>query len=436
MEKSIYNFGLQALECSLIAAGHKFPRLSRLSASNQESQNGFPVRIPTTTDTFGMAVLDMTIDITGKIRLIEANGSNSGLTSVSMGNDSIRVNHIVSSIKQKLETIACHKLIVLFPYREGFMHLAEFYDRVQKVAIEISKIASTQIFNNDDTLGNEDISIICGTVNNLAKHIECEGNILVFKNRKIIFTTNPNIIPELVRLNKLKYENLNSNKYSDVFHDGLMLYTANNKNTQQLNTAGSGIERIFSQEVWSIDNLFESIRDFHRQGRVAVAKINAGSGGTGIEFFPPDDGDLIVNKKISSLIRSSTDTYSKNAVLTFLPIRLFEFVESTPFTLDSMEHLWDIRIQCLIYPNYTEILPCLIRICPAPFNRKSFNRDSVVSNLTGRTPSLKFIRSALNIDTLKQLNLDYESLMKICVASAKYCEMSAKKAVEIEECKT
>ena len=74
----------------------------------------------------------------------------------------------------------------------------------------------------------------------------------------------------------------------------------------------------------------------------------------------------------------------KEAGRTMFPIRFFEFGQSTLYDLYGKGHLWDMRVQCLVYPGQIEVTPCIIRLCPEPFDG-SFSCNSVVSNLTGCT---------------------------------------------------
>ena len=83
----------------------------------------------------------------------------------------------------------------------------------------------------------------------------------------------------------------------------------------------------------------------------------------------------------------------------------------------------------LVYPGFAQVLPSLIRICPAPFDGKSFARDSVVSNLTDRPPSLEFVRSAFDVETLANLGITLELLKEMAYASALWCESAWREAL-------
>ncbi|MCB1088038.1 MAG: hypothetical protein KDM63_13390, partial [Verrucomicrobiae bacterium] len=61
----------RALEIAAQTAGHGFPPLSRL-----RRHDGRAYDVESDTTDFGIALLDVTLDVNGNIRLIEANGSN------------------------------------------------------------------------------------------------------------------------------------------------------------------------------------------------------------------------------------------------------------------------------------------------------------------------------------------------------------------------
>ena len=156
--------------------------------------------------------------------------------------------------------------------------------------------------------------------------------------------------------------------------------------------------------------------------------MNAGSGGAGIEFFPPSMNEQEVRARLDMLVDSVLVKYGPNAERTLYPIRFFEFAQSTDYDLYGNKHLWDMRIECLINPGYIEVTPCVIRLCPAPFNRETFDRDGVVSNLTGREPTLRYmrapsaIRKSRGYPVLKEIGVTAEILDRVIKSCAAWSE--------------
>ena len=85
--------------------------------------------------------------------------------------------------------------------------------------------------------------------------------------------------------------------------------------------------------------------------------------------------------------------YGEQADATALPVRLFEFAASTRYQLGTGGHLWDVRVESHVSPGITVLIPTSMRICPEPFDPGSFRRAAVVSNLSGRSCGLEFVRT-------------------------------------------
>jgi hypothetical protein len=131
---------------------------------------------------------------------------------------------------------------------------------------------------------------------------------------------------------------------------------------------------------------------YHR-GNALVFKMNGGSGGAGIEFLPPWLTESEIEVRWDALVAGAVEKYGRTVEQTLYPVRIFEFARSTGYKVAGREHLWDLRVQCLIAPGSVEVAPAVIRLCPQPFDERVFARDSVISNLTGREASLRYMRS-------------------------------------------
>jgi len=411
-------FGTIALELALSSAGHLFPRLSHLIAPCPKG--GFPVRINTKTNGYSIAILDITLTEAGAIHLIEANGSNGGLTSIPLGHDEARARHMQLALEGKGKL--GRSVSILLPFKPGFMHLAEFFARAHEFAALLTHRHKTCLRLSDERLGAEQVSVACGTIPTIADGIERQGRNLLFKGRKVAFACNPNLLPELVRRSVISANDGLYNINIEFFHEGRLITLIHDKAAQQAISCGTGITPLHHAVGRSFEECLAVIRDFHRRDEVAVGKMNAGSGGAGIGFFPPALSVGSLRSKLNRLFKSAEASYGHRVGRTVFPVRFFEFARSKDYLLNGAPHLWDIRMQCLIYPDVVEVTPCLVRICPKPFDGTNYRWDSVVSNLTGRTPSLEFVRSAFDKASWRVLGIDIPALRRMATACARWCE--------------
>lgn len=411
-------FRTTALELALSSAGHQFPRLSHLDSSSPK--RGFPVRVKTKTNGYSIVILDITLTAERAIRLIEANGSNGGLTSVPFGHDEARARHMQLAFESTGKLRG--SVSILMPFKPGFMHLAEFFARAHAFSTLLSKRYETRLRLSDERLGAEQISVVCGTIPRIADGIKRQGRHILFQGKRVAFACNPNLLPELVRRSVISANNGFYNVDLDFFHEGRLIVLIHDKAAQQVVSRGTGITPLRHSAAWSLDECLSIIRDFNDRGEVAVGKMNAGSGAAGIRFFPPTLSVASARAELNRLFQTAEASYGHSVSRTVFPVRFFEFARSTDYLLSGAPHLWDIRMQCLIYPNLVEVTPCLIRICPNPFDGSNYGWDSVVSNLTGRKPSLQFVRSAFDKASWRILGIDASVLRRMAAACARWCE--------------
>lgn len=412
------HFRTTALELALSSAGHHFPRLSHVTPLC--ATRDFPVRIKTKTNGFSIAILDIALTASGEIHLIEANGSNGGLTSIPFGNDKARARHMQLAYESKRKL--GRSVSILMPFKPGFMHLAEFFARMDDFTTLLSQRHKSRLCLSDEQLGAEQISVVCGTIPKIADGIAKNGRQIFFQGRRVVFACNPNLLPELVRRSVIS---ANSGLYNidlDFFHEGRLIALIHDKAAQQVVSHGTGIVPLRHSVAASFTECLSIINDFQNRNQVAVGKMNAGSGADGIGFFTPSLSKNSVRAKLIRLFESAKAAYGHGVGKTVFPVRFFEFARSTDYLLNGERHLWDIRMQCLIYPDFVEVTPCLIRICPKPFDGNNYRWDSVVSNLTGRKPSLQFVRSAFDKASLKILGIGHCDLRRIAIACAQWCE--------------
>jgi len=393
-----------AMELALLAAGHKFPRLSQIGAAWGEDVGGPtkvdldpPIenaeRIDTNTNGYGIFIIDITVSADGKIYLIEANGSNAALTSAIKSKDDKRARHMTMSFSNKKKHSG--PVVALLAYQSTLIHIAEYFGRAGIFSEQLSELHSVRLCNTEENLGDEEVSVVCGTIPDLANFITFKNGKLFFKHRPVVFATNPNLLPELARRDIIKLKNDWYDFDTSFYHENIGTHLVHDKGKQQQVACGTGITPLHFQEAFSEEECEKVINNFHKLGMVPVGKMNAGSGGTGIEFFPPTISKEENLKRLNNLFDSVIKKYGQDSFKTMFPIRFFQFARSTNYNLYGNNHLWDLRMQCLIYPGYTEVTPCVIRLCPKPFNELTYEWDGAVSNLSGRDASTvgRYMRS-------------------------------------------
>jgi hypothetical protein len=432
-----------AMELALLAANHKFPRLSQIGAAwgedtgeptkvDLEPAIENPVRIDTNTEGFGIFILDITYSTDGKIYLIEANGSNAALTSAIKSKDDKRARHMTLSFTSKKKPAG--QVVVLLAYQSTLLHIGEYFGRAGIFAEQVSEIHSVRLCNTDENLGDEEVSIICGSIDKLAEYTSFKNGKLYFKHRPVVFACNPNLLPELARRDIIPRKDGWYDFETKFYHENSCTPVIHDKGVQQDLARGTGITPLFHKEANSEKECYEVIKQFHEKGMVAVGKMNAGSGGTGIEFFPPTVPFDELKKRLDNLFDTAKKKYGEDSMKTIFPIRFFQFARSTNYNIYGNNHLWDLRLQCLVYPGYTEVTPCVIRLCPKPFDEVNYEWDSVVSNLSGRDPSQvgRFMRSPAAMrrsqprSVLEEIGINREKLNYIANCCAAWCESAWK----------
>jgi len=309
--------------------------------------------------------------------------------------------------------------------------MAEFFGRAGLFAELVARNQPTRLCDTVENLGDdEEISIVCGTIPDIASHVTCTDGILHFKGRPVAFGTNPNLLAELLRRNVIQ----RSGDWYDIdttfYHEGICTPLVHDKAVQQDVAEGTGIVPLHNLSAYTIEECIDVLNEFWNLGLVAVGKMNAGSGGAGIEFFPPGEPAL-AEIRLRNILDSAKAKHGDEVMKSIFPIRFFEFAESTPYSLYGNNHLWDLRFQCLIYPGYIEVTPCVIRLCPKPFDRVTYEWDGVVSNLTGRNPDslgrqlrspAAKRRSVPNQTVLESVGITEEILTEVEKSCARWAE--------------
>lgn len=344
-------------------------------------------RVEANTDAFSFFMLDVTLCDDNHWRLIEANGSNAALSSTAVNGDNARAKHLTEIYLSKVDPKK--KCVVLFVHQFRFIHLGEFFCRAARFAEYVSEYRSVALRNVDEETGNELVTVIAGEISEVAKQITCVGAEMLYKGVPVVLASNPNLLPELQRNKSL---NGAARKIeTEIFHEQNCTMLIHDKAMQQTVCNGSGILPLLCEDALSLQDCIGVIERAARNKKVVVAKMNAGSGGTGIEFFTPWMAQQEAKEKLLAMEKAVCEKYGTNAKSTMYPVRFFEFAKAKEVMIDGNGHLWDLRMEVLVRPGSVEVRPCVVRVCPEPFDG-SFSRQSVVSNLSGRLDAKKLAK--------------------------------------------
>jgi hypothetical protein len=417
----------KAFELGLKFVGHPFPRLSRVNAA----ACGNPFEGSARFDMpgiggFGYFLLDVTRTEGGQFHLIEANGSNAALSSSVTGRDDRRARHMYLTYKSKRKPRG--QITCLLSHQKELIHVAEFYERAGVFAQCIANDQIVDLRAVDEDLGEEEVTVIVGAITDIAPFVQKSGGTLLYRGRPVAFGSNPNLLAELVRLGVIGCENGIYDIDDSIFHEGRCTPVVHNKGLQQTLARGTRIAPLRWAEANDLEECIRVIECFRADGIVAVGKMNAGSGGAGIQFFTPDMSSEQCGHTLRQIIDSAQAKHGEAATRTLFPIRFFEFAQSTPYNIYGEPHLWDMRIQCLVQPGVVDVTPCVIRLCPEPFDG-SYSWNTVVSNLTGRDPAgaSRFMRSPFAErrsqpgTVLAALGMSRESLRDVLEGCAQWC---------------
>ena len=346
-----------------------------------------------TADGHAICGLDVTLDIHGHWRIIEVNGSNQGLSSLGdPEGDRGRADHQVEAARHRI--LATERGAVLVAYAKDTLIVSEIMSRSLMVHELVSQRCECQLGDADfDPTAPYIVAV--DTVERIARHMAMEDGRLHYRGRPVVSIGNVNILAELVRNGVIKRRGAGYAAEYDVFHDGPLATLIHDKGAQQQIANGTSFEPMRWQTCTSSDEVVRSVETFLHNGVPVVIKPNATSGGAGIEFFGPGCTEADIRTTLDRLLASVRTKYGPNAEKSVWPVRTFEFVQSTPYPVDGVGHLWDMRICCLIRPGEVEMTVSGLRICPEPFVSGQYTRATACSNTTGRDPSIKRFRSPL-----------------------------------------
>ena len=386
---------------------------------------GGQITLPIQANGYAIIGLDLIVNRNGDLNLCEANGSNMAASSFGASDGDLgRAAHQVASARERIK--AAKRGAVLICYASGTGAIDEIITRADLVRDEISRLRPCDLA--DASLPLQDgLTVVVDTGENIARHVTISGRKLMYRGVEAVSIANLNILPELVRCGRIQRDGARYCIDTSVFHDGPFVELVHDKNAQQRLAVGTGIAPLACRECHDVEACVAAIRDFQALGKVAVAKMNAGSGGSGIEFFGLSASPGEIKAGLSNLFKAAETKYGGSIEKSIWPIRIFEFAQSTGYPANTGQHLWDLRVQALIFPGVVDLTFCGIRLCPEPFTEGRLDKGSVLSNVTGRLPDLKTTLSPLvefgrPTDHLRAGGVDETMLARIGEACVAWCE--------------
>lgn len=353
-------------------------------------------------DDWGTLFIDIALDIqTGWPVCHEVNGPNAVGSDALTGDSSMRAELEARQaarralemgfldrngrLNQPVATLHAHQH---WPY---FRTAGEFYPRVDQFAHYLDAIIPGNhlaLAGAGDQLGGNDLAVVMGDVPGIAArlHLDDQGRHFCYQGRPVIFIGNPNLLPELARLGQVRVQPARvPGDCLRVFHAWRLVHLIHDKARQQLFWEGTGVRPLRHFEAARLEEGLAQARNLLRHGPV-VLKPNGASGGAGVHVVTPAMTDREIQARCRQVLVDCQEKYGPHAEAFALPLRGFEFVQSTGFPLADGDHLWDLRIAVLFEPGRMHLFPVSLRYAPAPFDAKTFhlNRDQWISNVSGR----------------------------------------------------
>jgi hypothetical protein len=371
----------ESMRAALAEAGREVPALA---AVKRNTPLRFTLPAPDVTD-HAIALLDVTATESGWA-LIEQNGSNGAFTSI-IDDDRSRASHMadvtVAGRRAEEGTVA------LLGHQHGFHFIDEFHNRAFRYAAAVVERTGLDVAIRrfDEEPIDHGLTVVVGPLPDIAPLMTVAGGALRFAGRDVAFMSNPNLLPELVRRDVLAQR---GSTLRTPIHDGVLVDLVHDKTAQQHVAVAAGFDDLRAADATTPKEARALVHDIHRGGQPAVLKMNAGSGGTGIEIVGPGTD---VDEVLRRLTAGAVEKYGTRAVDTMWPLRISGFATSLPILENDGPRQWDLRVQVLARPGEVEVSPCIVRLCPAPYHG-ALDRDSVVSNLSGRPASVDHLRPA------------------------------------------
>ena len=248
------------------------------------------------------------------------------MSSIAVNGEEARVKHLLELFLSKSSPAA--KCVVIFVHQFRFIHLAEFFCRAARFAELLSHYRDVELRNADEEIGDEQVTVVAGEISEVANYMELKSDVLFYKDVPVMLASNPNLLPELERKEIISKQRQQSKIDTDIFHEQRCTNLIHDKSLQQDVCNGTGIEPLQHEDAFAMSRCLEIVKEVTEKGKVVVAKMNAGSGGTGIKFFTPGQTEKEFETRLLDMGKSVCSKYGENAMSTMYPVRFFEFAKS------------------------------------------------------------------------------------------------------------
>ncbi|MBP2560093.1 hypothetical protein J2857_002862 [Neorhizobium galegae] len=377
------------------------------------------------TDGYAFCGIDAMVDIDGRPRIIEVNGSNAGLTSLGdPQGDRRRAEHQVQAALGRIQ--GADRGAVLICFAADTLIVGEIMARAMLVHELVLQHRQCQL-GSADLDPTDPFVVAVDTVERIASHVTSVAGRLHYRDYPVVSVGNVNLAAELVRRGIIERDGADYAVDCNIFHDGRLAPLIHDKGMQQILAQGTGFSPVRHLISMNSDELVAAVQSILREERAAVIKPNATSGGAGIDFFGPGTHEADIRATLDLQIEKVKAKYGPEAGKSMWPIRVFEFAQSTGYPVGTDHHLWDMRVSCLIRPGEVEMTICGLRICPEPFVPGQYTRATACSNTTGRMPSTSRFRAPLaEADAptalMRAAGVDDQMFERVLDACAAWCE--------------
>lgn len=387
-------------------------------------------------DDWGIVFVDVTLDAnSGEPVCHEVNGPNAVGSDALTGDSSLRARNEAhqaisrarefgyldaqGSLISQVVTVHAHQHWKFF--RTG----GEFYPRVARFADYLEEDLPDETihpYSANDVLGDEKIAVVMGDVPSIAENLEFDSvtSRFEYRGRPVIFIGNPNLLSELIRTEKFNRADRDRGHFSlRVFHAWRFSGLIHDKVRQQDFFENTGIRPLRNFTGTSVDDILYKSRQLLTNGPV-VLKPSDTSGGTGVHVIVPAMCDEEILSRINMIMSDCRAKYGVGSDTMILPIRGFEFVRSTGYTLEDGDHLWDLRIAVQFEPGRAICYPVSLRLTPDPFDESTFyqERRQWVSNVSGRQETL--LKSGMDDLMLRAVGMTDALLEQAMLACVKW----------------
>lgn len=331
-----------------------------------------------------IALPDVTVDTTRRLRVIELNVGN-GAGTCSDAADLPRVAHETATILAA--GMPEPDAVFLRAWAPNTRSTPEIQARSALLAAFLSHNLGCAVgmVGTGRTALPAGRVVVCGSVPELADGLECGAGGFTYLGRPVRFIGNPNLLVEFARRTGQPLAAVLAIA-DDVLPEGADLALLGTDKVRQQWIAGrcDGFTPIASRRVTDTDA--EAIADaaLHMADTYGAVMVRPDSASGGAGVFPVQAGadrdDVVAT--VRGAQRDMAAKYGPGYERT-CPWAVYEFVDALPAQTPDGPRRWDLRLLVLATPEATRITPLSARLCPDVISGK-LDRESTVVNQTGR----------------------------------------------------